>query len=112
MTLDAFTLATWSLWLAIPTTALDYWRAWDRLPTRVAVHFDASFRPDGWTSREGALTLGLLVITFIVVVSTVAALVTRARKRSSAWTVLIVSYLSLGAVWAVTNWIVLRSVAA
>jgi hypothetical protein len=30
----------WLTWLALPLTALDYWRAWDQLPTRMAVHFD------------------------------------------------------------------------
>ena len=43
----------------LPITALNYWRAWDQLPARMAVHFDANWQPNGYTSREGALMLGL-----------------------------------------------------
>ena len=46
-------------WLALPLTALNFSRAWDRLPQRIAVHFDADWQPNGWTSREGASTLAL-----------------------------------------------------
>ena len=44
---DWYTLATWLMWLALPITALNYWRVWDRLPARMAVHFDANWQPNG-----------------------------------------------------------------
>ena len=58
---------TW-LALALPLTALNYWRAWDRLPMRVAVHFDVNWQPSGWTSREGALMFALGTTTFLLVI--------------------------------------------
>ena len=48
----------WLMWLALPITALNYWRNWDRLPMRMAVHFDANWQPNGYTSREGAADAG------------------------------------------------------
>jgi len=47
------------MWLPLVTIALNYWRAWDRLPARMAVHFDANWQPNGYTSREGSLMLAL-----------------------------------------------------
>jgi uncharacterized membrane protein len=39
------------MWLTLVTSAMNYWRVWDRLPERMAVHFDASFHPNGFTSK-------------------------------------------------------------
>lgn len=98
--------AVWLMWLALPLTALNYWRVWDRLPARVAVHFDANWQPNGWTSREGALMLALGIMAFLVVVFTVAAYSVLAYKPGSAWPVLIVFYLALILLAAANNWIV------
>jgi hypothetical protein len=85
------------MWLALPITALNYWSAWDQLPRRMAVHFDAYWHPNGFTSREGALELGLGIMGFMLVVSTVGALVAHALKPSgSAWALLAVFYVTLG----------------
>src|ERR1022692_1646801 len=56
---DWYTLATWLMWLVLPMSALNYSTAWDQLPARMAVHFDANWQPNGYTSREGAVMLGL-----------------------------------------------------
>jgi len=98
--------AIWLMWLALPLTALNYWRAWDRLPTRVAVHFDANWQPNGWTSRQGALMLALGIMAFLVVVFTVAAYSVLIYKPGSTWPVLIVFYLVLSLLSAANNWIV------
>jgi len=103
---DWYKPLTWVMWVALPTTVLNYWRAWDELPTRMAVHFDASWQPNGWTSRQGALMLALGITTFMLIVFTVAAYVVRAQKPGSAWSILIVLYLSLGLLWFANNWIV------
>ena len=42
-----FQVAVGLTWLALPLTALNYWRAWDRLPPRMAVHFDVNWQPNG-----------------------------------------------------------------
>ena len=93
---DWYKTLTLLMWLALPTTGLDYWLAWDRLPHRMAVHFDANFQPNGYTSREGALKLGLGIMGFILIVSTIVALVAQALKPSAAWPVLVISYVVLG----------------
>jgi amino acid transporter len=94
-----YALATWLMWLALPITALSYWQVWDQLPTRMAVHFDANWQPNGYTSREGALYLGLGIMAFLLVLNTVGALITRAMKPTASWPVLVVSYVVLGFCW-------------
>ena len=47
MNRDSYKTLTWLMWLALPTTGLNYWLAWDRLPYRMAVHFDANWQPNG-----------------------------------------------------------------
>jgi hypothetical protein len=87
------------MWLALPINALNYWRAWDQLPARMAVHFDANWQPNGYTSREGSLMLGLGIMAVMLVLFTIAALSARSLKPSASWPVLLVSYLVLGFCW-------------
>ena len=96
MNRDWYKTLTWLGWLALPITALDYWRSWDQLPMRMAVHFDANWRPNGYTSREGALKLGLSIMVVTLVVSTIVGLAVHAMKPSAAWPMLVVSYVVLG----------------
>jgi hypothetical protein len=87
------------MWLALVTTALNYWRAWDQLPARVAVHFDANWRPNGFTSKEGSVELGLGIMAVLLVLFTVAGLIAHAMKPVAAWPMLVVFYVVLGFVW-------------
>ncbi len=107
---DWYTPTTWLMWLALPITALNYWRVWDRLPMRMAVHFDANWQPNGYTSRDGALLLGLGVIAFLLVLFTVASYAVRANKPSAAWPVMVMFYVALTALCVVNNWIAQRNV--
>jgi uncharacterized membrane protein (UPF0136 family) len=109
MNRDWYKPAIWLMWLALPTTAWNYWRAWDQLPARMAVHFDANWRPNGYTSREGSLMLALGVSAFLLVVFTVAAYAVRVNKPSAALPVLITFYFALGLFWFANNWIVQRN---
>ena len=108
---DSYMLATWLMWLALPLTAMSYLRVWDRLPARVAVHFDANWRPNGYTSREGALLLAVGIIAFLLVIFTIGAYAAHATKPSAAWPVMIIFYLVLTTVCLVNNWIAQRSLA-
>jgi hypothetical protein len=96
MNRDWYKTAIWLAWLTLPITGLNYWRAWDRLPARMAVHFDANWQPNGYTTREGSLYFALLVTTFMLVVCTVMSFVIRALKPQSSWPVLISFYVALG----------------
>src|SRR3954464_14778001 len=89
----------WLTWLILPVTALKYWRNWDQLPDRMAVHFGAGWQPNGYTSREGSLMLALGISAFMLLSFTLAAHIVRAQKPSSAWPVLVVFYLALGLLW-------------
>ncbi len=86
----------WLMWLALPATALNYWRAWEQLPMRMAVHFDANRQPNGYTSREGALELGLGIMAVMLILFTAGALAARAMKPGGAWPLLVVFYVVLG----------------
>ena len=87
------------MWLALPITALSYWRNWDQLPMRMAVHFDANWRPNGYTSREGSLTMGLGIMAFMLVVFTIGLLIVHAQRPAAAWMLLLVFYVTLGFLW-------------
>ncbi len=88
--------AVWLMWLALPLAALDYWQAWDRFPMRLAVHFDANWQPNGYTSREGALMLGLGIMAVMLLLFTVGGLIVHALKPAAAWPMLILFYVVLG----------------
>jgi len=87
------------MWLALPTSAWNYWRVWNELPERMAVHFDANWQPNGYTSKEGALQLGLGILAFMLVVFTVASLTVLYLKPSAAIGALVISYVALGFCW-------------
>jgi uncharacterized membrane protein len=87
------------MWLALPTAAWIYWRVWDHLPARMAVHFDANWQPNGYTSREGAVQLGLEILVVMLVLFTLATLIIDALKPAAFWPALLVSYAVLGFCW-------------
>ncbi len=96
MTRDFFKPLTWLMWLALPITALNYWQAWDQLPARMAVHFDANFQPNGFTTKQGVLELGLGILVLMLVLFTAAGFIARAAKPSVSWSMLVFFYVVLG----------------
>jgi len=98
-------------WLALPLTALNYSRAWDRLPQRIAVHFDVNWQPNGWTTREGSRMLALGMTAFLLVIFTISTYVVRRASPSalSSWALVAVFYVVLGLVYFVNKWIVDRN---
>lgn len=87
------------MWLALPAAGWNYWRVWDELPARMAVHFDATWQPNGWTSPEGALELGLGIMVVMLLLFTVTTLIIEALKPNAAWAVLLLAYVSVGFCW-------------
>jgi hypothetical protein len=87
------------MWLALPAAAWTYWRVWDQLPTRMAVHFDANWEPNGYIPREGALKLGLEILLITLVLFTAATLIIDALKPAGFWPALVISYVVLGFCW-------------
>jgi hypothetical protein len=96
---DWYRPLVWLMWAALPITALEYWRVWDRLPMRMAVHFDSNWQANGYTSREGAIMLGLGIMAVLLLFFTVAALIARAMKPAASWPMLLAFYVVLGFLW-------------
>ena len=96
----------WVMWLVFPTTALNYWRTWDQLPDRMAVHFDANWQPNGYTSKAGAVELGLGIMAVLVLLFTIAGLIAHALKPIAAWPMLVLFYVVLGFLWYANNSII------
>jgi len=89
----------WMMWLVLPISAVEYRQNWDRLPGRMAVHFNADWQPNGYTSREGAFDLGMGIMVAMLVMFTVGAFAARTLKPSAAWPLLAVFYIVLGLLW-------------
>jgi len=53
------------LWLAAIAIGVRYWQLWDRLPRRMASHFDAAGHANGWMTREAALYFDLGFLAFL-----------------------------------------------
>jgi uncharacterized membrane protein len=106
MNRDWYKPAVLLMWLALPVSAFKDWRAWDRLPMRMAVHFDADWQPNGYTSREGALMLGLGIMVVMLTLFTAAGLIVHAQKPAAAWPMLVGFYVVLGFLWFGNNSIV------
>jgi hypothetical protein len=84
------------MWLALPACAWMYWSAWDRLPARMAVHFDANWHPNGYTSRDGAVQLGIGILLVMLVLFTITTLIIDALKPQAFWPALVIAYFVLG----------------
>jgi hypothetical protein len=87
------------MWLALPSAFWNYWRSWDQLPARMAVHFDANWQPNGYTSRDGAVELGLGIMVAMLILFTVATLIIQSLKLSAAWPALLIAYVVIGFCW-------------
>lgn len=87
------------MWLALPAAAWNYWHVWNQLPARMAVHFDANWQPNGYTSRESAPELGLGIMALMLVLCTLVTLIIDALKPPAFWPALLVSCAVLGFCW-------------
>lgn len=102
MNRKVFQTFIWLMWLALPITAFRFWLAWDRLPLRMATHFDINGRPNNWMTRETALYFALGITALIVVVFTFISYVAHKTHVPDAfsWSLLGFFYLVLGFVFA------------
>jgi hypothetical protein len=95
MNRKVFQTFTWLMWLALPLTAFRYWQAWDRLPLRMATHFDINWQPNGWMPREVSLRLALGITAFLLVVFTAALRVIQKRRISDAFSWILLAFFCL-----------------
>jgi hypothetical protein len=84
MDIKTYRVAVGLLWIVLPITALRYGMVWDLLPARMASHFNAAGQPNGWMTKDAALTFPLAMLTFFLLIAT--AILSRIRKPdASAW---------------------------
>jgi Domain of unknown function (DUF1648) len=93
-----FLTFTGLLWTALALTGLRFWQVWDQLPARMATHFDASWQPNGWMSKLGALESALGITALMLAVFTTILLVMYWQKVTDAfaWMMLVFSYVVMG----------------
>ncbi len=60
------------LWLAPVVMALRYRSVWDQLPARIASHFDAAGRANGWMPREASFYFTIGFLSFLALVFSVS----------------------------------------
>jgi hypothetical protein len=101
MNRKVFQTLTWLMWLALPITAIRFWLVWDRLPLRMASHFNFSGRPNGWMPRDAAFLLALVVTALMVAVFTVVACLAHKTRvpDTFSWFLLGFFYLMIGFVY-------------
>jgi hypothetical protein len=78
------------LWLAPAAIGFRYWQLWDQLPVRVASHFDAAGRANGWMTRDMSLQFTVGFMVFLATVFSVVLYVIQQKYELSklAWTLL------------------------
>lgn len=57
-------------WASLPLVAAAYALTWERVPARLAVHFDWQGRANGWMSRRESLWFNLGVLLFMLLTYT------------------------------------------
>jgi hypothetical protein len=82
------------MWLALPITALAFRQNWDRLPLRVATHFNAANQPNGWMTREQALWSSLEMLAVLLTIFTLVLIFSHRREEITpfSWALLAFSY--------------------
>lgn len=89
------------MWLALPLLALRNWQVWERLPARMASHFDAAGHANGWMSRETSLAFSLGFMAFMLVVFSIVLWISQRKISTStfSWALLTFFYLQTGLIY-------------
>jgi len=89
------------MWLALPILALRNWQVWNRLPARMATHFDLAGHANGWMSREMSLGFDLGLMAMMLAIFSVV--LWASHRKSSAgtlsWALLAFFYLQIGLIY-------------
>lgn len=94
-----------AIWLVLPVVALRLFMVWERLPLRLATHFDLAGRPNGWMSPNAFLVFILVTLTAAAATSTIV--VYRVSQPDlSAWTLLGFLYVVTGILYGAADGIV------
>lgn len=92
------------LWLALPLAALEYWQVWDKLPARMATHFNAANQPNGWMAPGESLRFILVMMAVMLAVFTVLAwIASRKSVNAGSWALLGLFYVAMATLIAVNK---------
>ncbi|HKP71518.1 MAG TPA: DUF1648 domain-containing protein [Pyrinomonadaceae bacterium] len=69
-------------WTLLPLLVVGYVTVWDRLPARLAIHFDIAGEPNGWMGRGAFLIYATVFLLFELSVFTLV-LTTKYRELAS-----------------------------
>jgi hypothetical protein len=85
------------LWLAPLAIAIRYWQVWDQLPVRMASHFDAAGRANGWMTRETSLIFTVGFLAFLAAAFSIGLFVVQKKYELTrfAWALLAFFHLLL-----------------
>jgi len=86
------------MWFVLPALALRYWQVWDRLPVRIASHFDATGMANGWMTREGSMIFVIGISAFIVLLATLILGRVR-RPEPASFAIVAFFYLIVGVIF-------------
>lgn len=103
MDFDTFKKWLWSLWLAVPATALHYWLSWDRLPVRIPTKYDMAGREIAWASRPDALTIFVGILGFMLLVMTAIGYLVAYQRPERARAALVTFYVVIVVTWFFEN---------
>lgn len=103
MDIDTYLKRLWALWLALPTTALNYWFSWNHLPARIAMHYDVSGRPTNWATPTEARAFSLWFLVFVLVVVTGTGYLVAYMRSDRTKPAIVFLYLAIGLVCAFLN---------
>jgi hypothetical protein len=101
MNRKTFQLGAWLMWLALPILALREGQVWNRLPARMATHFDLADHANGWMSREMSLGFDLGFMALMLAVFSMALWASQ-RKSSVgtfSWALLAFFYVQIGLIY-------------
>ncbi len=82
-------------WLALPIMVLAFGAVWQKLPDRLATHFDLAGQPNGWMPREEAVVVMLGISTAVLIIATWIA--SRVKEPdATAWALVALFYIIQG----------------
>jgi hypothetical protein len=92
------------LWLALPLAALEYWQVWDKLPARMATHFNFANQPNGWmTPGESLRFILVMMAAMLGLFSVLSWIASRKSVNAGSWALLGLFYVSMATLAAVNQ---------
>ncbi|MGB2603168.1 MAG: DUF1648 domain-containing protein [Candidatus Sulfotelmatobacter sp.] len=85
------------LWVAPVALGIRYRQIWDRLPIRMASHFDAAGRANGWMTRDAALYFDLAFLVFLAAIFSVVLYLVQGKYELAkiSWALLVFLHLEI-----------------